>query len=296
MGGQVRSIHSDNAIALAKVLDCQVSDLIVANEADQMASVEDQKRAAALITTSSLIDKLGPIGEWNVIEAMLKATIVPNLPVNILAEVYNQLAVASWRQSKIDQADLYNQKAEELARRSGDQAALGNALLSKANIFSWRGKTDQSIQTYKVCLSLETYLTPRTIGSVFSNLGAVLYESGHLEEGEDLQEKAIEAFSFDGTPTNLSIAWCHLAMINLEREQVAQLVTHVFGEHLGRWQDGIKLLTDLSKKLSTKDQSECAPAIKRSIAGLEVAEAKTLFAWLFRNGIQVSSKFRADGG
>lgn len=214
--GKVKSIQIENAEALSKILSCQVSDLTLADAAEQLDTPEDQKNAASLVVTSSLIEKLGPIGEWDVIEGLLKATIVPNLPANVLGELYNQLTVASWRQSKIDQASIYNKKAEELALKSGDKSVLAGALLSKANIFSWRGKSKNAIQTYLSCLGLEKFIEPRVMGSIYSNLSAVLYESGDLTEGEVHQKKAIEIFTFHGKPMNLSIAWCHLAMIYLQ--------------------------------------------------------------------------------
>ncbi len=219
--GKVKSIQSENAEALAKVLDCEIKDMTLSDEADQLASVEDQKNAAQLLASSSLIEKLGPIGEWNVIEGLLKATIVPNLPTNVLGELYNQLTVASWRQSKIDQADIYNKKAEELALRSKDKSVLAGVLLSKANIFSWRGMTSKAISTYYECLTLERFVDPKTLGSIFSNLGAVLYESGDLVAGEEFQKKALDSFAVHGKPMNMSIAWCHLAMIYLEMDRLS---------------------------------------------------------------------------
>jgi tetratricopeptide (TPR) repeat protein len=214
--GQVRSIQAENASALAQVLSCDIKDLTLSNEADQLATIDDQKSAAQLLAGSSLIDKLGPIGEWNVIEGLLRATIVPDLPSGVLAELYNQLTIASWRQSKIDQAEIYNRKAEDLAVRSNDKAVLAGALLSKANLLSWRGKTSKAIATYRECLSLEPYISPRTVGSIYSNLGAVLFESGQHAEGELYLRKALDCFALFGKPMNLSIAWCHLAMLYLE--------------------------------------------------------------------------------
>lgn len=214
--GQVRSIQPESVTALARILSCEVDDLTLSDEADQLASTEDQKSAAQLLAGSSLIDKLGPIGEWNVIEGLLKATIVPDLPIHVLGELFNQLTIASWRQSKIDQAELYNRKAEDIALRSKDKAVLAGALLSKANLLSWRGKASSAINTYRECLSLEPFINPRTLGSIYSNLGAVLYESGDFVAGEELLRKALDRFAVFGKPMNLSIAWCHLSMIYLQ--------------------------------------------------------------------------------
>lgn len=218
--GQVRSVQQENAEKLAKTLDCDLSELTVANGADQLATAQDQKVAAALLVKSSLIDKLGPIGEWNVIESLLKATVVPNLPLNVLGELYNQLTIASWRQSKIDQAAEYSAKSEEIAQKTGDRALLASVLLSKANIYSWRGQTAKAIAAYRDCLSLERFIERRVLGSINSNLGAVLYESGDLDGGERFIRTAIEIFNDSGQLTNRSIAHCHLARILLQKEQI----------------------------------------------------------------------------
>lgn len=233
--GQVRSIQQENLEKLAKILACELSQLSVANGAEQLATAQDQKAAAALLVKSSLIDKLGPIGEWDVIESLLKATVVENLPLNILGEVYNQLTIASWRQSKIEQAAEYNMKSEEIAKKTDDKELLASTLISKANIFSWRGETTRAISTYRESLTLQKFIEPHTLGSTISNFGAVMYESGDLDEGERLIRRAIEIFGESGKPTNLSIAHCHLAMLLLQQNLIdraaheAQVSIHYAG-------------------------------------------------------------------
>lgn len=214
--GKVKSIQPANAKALTDILNCEMSDLCLNDEASQLATMEDQKIAAQLLQTSSIIDKLGPIGEWNVIEGLLKAIIVPNLPLQVIGDLYNQLTIACWRQSKIDQALTFNNKALEIAKKLNDKTILASALLSKANILSWRGETESSILTYNECLSLKKFLQIRTLGSIFSNLGAVYYETGDLAAGLEYQKKAIEQFEVYGKAMNLSIAHTHIAMIYLQ--------------------------------------------------------------------------------
>lgn len=51
--------------------------------------------------------------------------------------------------------------------------------------------------------------------------------------------------------------------------QVAGLVTHVFGEHLGQWDDGIRVLQALKQP-----DEETKAAIERSIASLELSSGK----------------------
>lgn len=56
--------------------------------------------------------------------------------------------------------------------------------------------------------------------------------------------------------------------------QMANLVTHVFGEHLGKWDEGILLLNQLKAIPAFGVGSESEHAINRSLASLEVASGK----------------------
>ncbi|MEK7355717.1 MAG: hypothetical protein AAB250_04680, partial [Bdellovibrionota bacterium] len=72
------------------------------------------------------------------------------------------------------------------------------------------------------CLTLEAFVEPRSLGAVYSNLGAVLYESGELDAGESNETAAIEIYMFSGKPMNLSIAWCHVAMVQLQKDDLTR--------------------------------------------------------------------------
>ena len=224
--GQVKSIQVENAERLATILNCRIEDLRVADGELLFASAEDQKIAAAALLKSSVMYKLGAVGEWDIIESLLKATIIPNLPLNILGELYNRLTIASWRQSKMDQSEVFNQRTLEIALKTKDQVLLASAMLSKANLFSWRGQTLDSIAIYRECLKIEKYLEPRLLGSIHSNLGGVLFEAGHLDEGLIEVKKSLVHFKLSGKPINLSIAHTHLALIYLQQNQI----DHSFAE------------------------------------------------------------------
>lgn len=226
LNGKVKTIQRDNAQALAQILKCQIEDLTVSDKTEQLASKKDQRAAAKLLKSSSLIDRLGPIGEWDVIESLLKATILPDLPKSILGEMYNLLAVAAWRQSKIDEASEYIKKAEEIAVKTGDKAVLAGALLNKANVYSWRGQTSRSVEIYEKCIELEKYIAPKSLGAAYSNIGATFAESGNLARAIEFQLKSIERFKLHGSPTNLSISHCHLAMIYLKKDDLQEAQTH----------------------------------------------------------------------
>ncbi len=224
--GQVKSIQTENLLALSKILSCTAEELILSDKNSHTADLEDQKTAAEMIAASSLIEKLGPVGEWNVIESLLKTTLVPDLPLHVLGDLYNQLTIASWRQSKIAQADVYNKKTKEIALKLNDKTLLAKALLSEANIFSWRGDCRKSIECSDSIFKLERFIGPRLMGSTHSNLGGLLYEMGETEIGLAHIEKSIFYFLIDGTAMNLSISHCHLAIIGLTKRDLKMAELH----------------------------------------------------------------------
>jgi len=218
--GHVRTVQPANARALAQVLGCSVYQLTLPRDTVDLANAQDQRAAAALLATSSLIDKLGPIGEWDVIESLVKAVAVPDLPLHVLGTLYNRLCEACWRQDKLDEAEAINRAALEVARRCGDRALLAGALSHAANLLYWRGDAARAIAGYRECLALHPYLEARAIGAIHSNLGAALYETGDHDGGEAELQAALARFRFDGTPMNRSIALGHLAKLALQRGEL----------------------------------------------------------------------------
>jgi tetratricopeptide (TPR) repeat protein len=220
MHGHVRSIQVSNAQALASVLGCRRVDLELPRGAIDLATADDQRAAAALLATSALLDRLGPVGEWDVIESLLKAVAVPDLPLHVLGTLYNRLCIACWRQIKMEQAEAYNRAAFDAARRCGDQAMLAGAHASHANLLHWRGDCAQAIEAYRAGLALRRFIEPAAVGGLYSNLGASLYETGELDAGGQALHEALAQFRLEGTSMQLSIVHGHLAILALQRGDV----------------------------------------------------------------------------
>jgi tetratricopeptide (TPR) repeat protein len=226
MHGHVRSIQMSNATVLASVLGCRVDDLELPRDAVDLASADDQRAAAALLATSALLDKLGPVGEWDVIESLLKAVAVPDLPLHVLGTIYNRLAIACWRQSKLEQAEVYNRAAFDAAQRCGDQALRAGALATRANLLHWRGDCAQAQQQWREGLALRRFLEPTEIAALHNNLGMDLYETGEFDEGERELLAARDLYLLAGTPMQRSINHGALAILALRRGDVDAAQPH----------------------------------------------------------------------
>lgn len=73
-------------------------------------------------------------------------------------------------------------------------------------------------------------------------------------------------------------------------EQLAQLtgiVTHVMGEHLGRWTDGVALLNEFKNHPFFISRTETDKAVLRSIAALEVASGQATSLVTFTQSDQI---------
>ena len=224
--GQVRTIQIGNATALAGVLGCRVEDLQRPRDAVDLASADDQRAAGALLATSSLLDTLGPVGEWDVIERLLKAVAVPDLPLHVLGTLYHRLSIACWRQSKLGEAEVYNRAAFDAAQRCDDKALLAGAHGTRANLLHWRGESAQAQQHWRDGLALHRFLEPTAIAGLHNNLGMDLYETGEFEAGERELLVARDLYLLAGTPMQRSINHCALAILALRRGAVDAAAPH----------------------------------------------------------------------
>ena len=82
----------------------------------------------------------------------------------------------------------------------------------------------------------------------------------HADKTEEVAAKLMEAGS--------------VIELNDQIPRLAQLITHVFGEHLGQWEKGIQLLQELKSIPEFEAASESGPAIDRSIAALSLASGE----------------------
>jgi transcriptional regulator with XRE-family HTH domain len=226
INGQVRQIPADRAQALAGVLACPLSELLLHEPTAQLASAEDQRRAGQALATSRLLDHLGPQGEWNLAEQLIRAAAVPDLPLSVLGQLYQQLCVACWRQDKRAEAAAHNATALGLAQRCGDHALRAEALGSRANLQFWRGEVDAALATWHEALALARWLSPRPLGALHNNLGSALAETGRPDQGRPHLLLALDCFEREGTPMNHAITQAQLALLALQAKDGAGAARH----------------------------------------------------------------------
>lgn len=216
--GQTKRIRKDNLSKLAEILECIEEDLVLKDEASQFASSSEQKAAAKLIEQENLLEILTPTGKWPLLEGLIKASMEPNLPLSLLGQLYNFLCIAAWRQSNLDKAEMYLNKALEIANKTNHKTVIARAKLNEATLASFRGNIEESLVGYKYCIDNKRYLEePGVYASALSNIGCVYQEYGDLDKSIEYQKMAIKAFTELDKPLNLSIAWIGLCDAYLEK-------------------------------------------------------------------------------
>ena len=83
-----------------------------------IASKEEQAIAAELIVQENLLSTLTPLGQWPLLESIVKATLQPNLSLPVMGKLYNLLSICSWRQSEIESVLGFANKAYEIGTQN----------------------------------------------------------------------------------------------------------------------------------------------------------------------------------
>ncbi|MEZ0228787.1 MAG: tetratricopeptide repeat protein [Planctomycetota bacterium] len=212
--GRVKRLDREHAVLLAEALGCAVEDLTVKDEADVLATKEEQRVAAKLIQERDLLARLAPTDDWKLAESLIRATLQPNLPLAALGRLYNLLAIAAWRQGKYDEALRHAERAREIGERAKDAKIVCGAVYNTAVVESLRGDHLAALASYERCLERpEDFETERDRGKVLSNISMCYRDVGRLDEALARQREAIEVFEALGLDLNLAIAFVSLGYV-----------------------------------------------------------------------------------
>lgn len=215
--GKVKTIRDENLAALAECLKCNLEDLVLHDESMLMASQEEQSIAAQLMIQENLLATLTPLGQWPLLESMVKATLQPNLPLPLMGKLYNLLSICAWRQDQLDKAEAFARRALSIGEKVGSKIVTVGAKCNLATIFSFRGRLSESLSLYQDCIENSRFLEDDAArGAALSNLSTVHHQIGDFEQAIQIQKQAIEVYEALKLPTNLSIAYGGLGLVETE--------------------------------------------------------------------------------
>lgn len=215
--GKVKRIAPENAETLASLLDCSLDELTLSDDADLLATHEEQRAAARLIREHGLVAKLSPTDDWKLAEGVIRAAMTPELPLVDLGHLYTSLSTVEWRQGRYVDARVHALRAAEIAEQVGDRLLAIAAAFDLAVIDSFLGESASALAAYERVLAIpESFHTPAGRAATWSNAGCLYRSFLRFEESLAAQREAIRRYAALGTDYNLAIAWTSLGVAAAE--------------------------------------------------------------------------------
>ncbi len=115
LSGRVKKIQEVNLESLISILEVDRDSIIIPEEPIVGSSKKDRQSAAELIVERDLITLLAATEDFLLAEKILKALIHPDLPKNLLSQLYTRLSSSLWKQQKYSEAKKCVQRSIEIA-------------------------------------------------------------------------------------------------------------------------------------------------------------------------------------
>lgn len=218
----MKRVDPDNAAGLARLLDCDLKDL-VAGDGEVYATAEDQRHAAELLEHGDLIRHLSPSDSWELAEGLIRSSMLPDLPLQRLGRLYNLLSTTVWRQGRYDQAAELAQHARTIAARINDRAIDHKASYNIATIESIRGRLHSAMRTLARCVEQpEHFESDRDFGLALANLAATGLDLAEFDQEMKYHHMALAVFERLDLSYNQSISWLNIGIEHAELGRVAK--------------------------------------------------------------------------
>lgn len=226
MGGRVKRIRRESAQRLAEVLTCAPTDLTLPADADVLATREEQRRAADLIREHNLVALVSPGDQWQLAEGLIRAAMIPDLPLRELGYLYCDLSTVEWRQGRYDEARSHAERALEIAARVGDRLIEIKAMFNQATVDSFLGRSRAALAAYERVRAIpESFDSPGGRAGLHSNLGCMYRSFLRFEESVRSQRESIARYTELGADYNLGIAHTSLGVVLSECGRLDEALT-----------------------------------------------------------------------
>ncbi len=195
ISGRTQRISKDNLTRLCDILEIGESTIVVGDRLEALGTREDRWEAARKLHEQDLIEIVGPSGNWELAESLVKSTIDPDMPAGLLSKLYLLLArVYHYMRSAED-----FRRCAEISMRYAEQVSdeymymqarlcLATSLLMVANL-------RESAEHYEGCLETPELFTAKALAASLSNLSSVFHQLGEYDKALDHCNLALQAWS-----------------------------------------------------------------------------------------------------
>lgn len=187
LNGSTRLMRRDNFDALVEALgEKHRSELMDTGNAP-LGSRSDQQQSAIAISRRPFEELFLGTADYPLMESLLRTTLLPELPEKIQARLYSDLALACFRQGKMEECKEHARRTLELNPEE-DVAADARYRLAAALLFEARIR--DAIRAFAACLR-SGITEPYWLSGVWTGLGVAWNMEGDLKKSDRAHRAAM---------------------------------------------------------------------------------------------------------
>ncbi|MCB1216119.1 helix-turn-helix domain-containing protein [bacterium] len=221
VSGQTQRISEENIAALAAELGCSVQELTVQDSLEALGSREDRWKAARRLQHSNLTEMVGPSYSWELAESLIRSTIDPEMPLDLQAALYMQLASCGIYTHKHELVRTSAEIAMRKASEAGDDAMVLRAETMLGNEALMIGELTRAISFYEKALKRRDQFTaPAKLAGTMSNLAVALHMRADFDQALRMFDEAVSVWREAEPVISMSTAWFLKARLHAELKMV----------------------------------------------------------------------------
>ena len=212
------SLSYSVATSLADLLECSIDDICCAS-IPKVASTQDQLMAVKALISPDLLQSMIPAHQFSIFEQLAKGLIVPGLAPLDLGNLYMNISLSLFRQSKLDEAATYAQLAKQIALQTGASELELRANMQLSYRAYLKGDANACFEMDQQNLRLAQKLADqKQIAANLSNLGDQYLSFGHYANSHAYQQRAIDIYQTlnqEAGNTGTHLAFCYIGLSQL---------------------------------------------------------------------------------
>ncbi|MEZ5338408.1 MAG: helix-turn-helix domain-containing protein [bacterium] len=228
VSGQTQRISEENIAALAAELSCRVAELTVQDSLEALGSREDRWKAARRLQHSNLTEMVGPSYSWELAESLIRSTIDPEMPLDLQAALYMQLASCGIYTHKHEMVRTSAEIAMRKAAEAGDDAMVLRAETMLGNEALMIGELSRAISFYEQALQRrDLFSAPAKLAGTMSNLAVALHMRADFDQALKMFDEAVSVWREAEPVISMSTAWFLKARLHAELKMVDEATAAV---------------------------------------------------------------------
>ena len=207
VNGQTTRISRHNAERLVQLLECTQGELIRPDEFAPVGSNSAKRAALEELLHADLLSIAAPSGSWRMVETIIRANLYADMPVTLLGEVYNVLAVSLWRQARLHESRDAASRAIDIGKQIDNASIVTRALFTLGTVASLSGKHTAALEYYlRISEPGRDFAGVADLAAYRNNLAMVHRDRGELDKALPLISSAVELYESEHRWFNASIA------------------------------------------------------------------------------------------